>query len=91
MVLSVVGGFLVGAALHALPRLRHAVEPLLSAYYAVPVFVFYPLLIVAFGVGRTALIVMGALVGVVAMIVNTLSGLDRVPPVLIEEPRMSCG
>jgi NitT/TauT family transport system permease protein len=80
--LSVVGGFFLGAILHALPRLRHALEPLLAAYYAVPVFVFYPLLIVAFGVGRAALIVMGALVGVVAMIINTLSGLDHVSPVL---------
>ena len=83
-VLSVVGGFVVGAILHALPRLRRALEPLLSAYYAVPVFVFYPLLIVAFGVGRGALIAMGALVGIVAMIVNTLSGLDRVPLVLVK-------
>ena len=41
---------------------------------------FYPLLIVAFGVGRTALIVMGAMFGVVAMIVNTTLGLDHVPP-----------
>jgi NitT/TauT family transport system permease protein len=80
--LSVVGGFLIGAALHGVPRLRHAIEPLLAAYYAVPVFVFYPLLIVAFGVGRAALIAMGALVGVVAMIVNTLNGLDRVSAVL---------
>jgi NitT/TauT family transport system permease protein len=78
--LSVVSGFLLGAGLHALPRLRRPVEPLLSAYYAVPTFVFYPLLIVAFGVGRTALIVMGAIFGVVAMIVNTTLGLDHVPP-----------
>jgi NitT/TauT family transport system permease protein len=84
VVLSVVGGFVAGAILHALPRLRRALEPLLSAYYAVPVFVFYPLLIVAFGVGRAALIAMGGLVGIVAMIVNTLSGLDRVPPVLMK-------
>ncbi len=82
--LSVAGGFLVGAVLHAFPRFRQAAEPLLAAYYAVPVFVFYPLLIVAFGVGRAALIVMGALVGVVAMIVNTLSGLDRVSSVLMK-------
>jgi NitT/TauT family transport system permease protein len=78
--LSIVAGFLLGAGLHALPRLRRPVEPLLSAYYAVPTFVFYPLLIVAFGVGRTALIVMGAIFGVVAMIVNTTLGLDHVPP-----------
>ena len=57
-------------------------EPLLSAYYAVPVFIFYPVLIVAFGVGRSALIAMGAMFGIVAMIVNTMIGLDRVPRVI---------
>jgi NitT/TauT family transport system permease protein len=79
VVLSVVLGFWLGAILHALPRLRRVFEPLLSAYYAVPVFIFYPVLIVAFGVGRTALIAMGAMFGIVAMIVNTMIGLDRVP------------
>ena len=64
----------LGAALHAVPRLRRVFEPLLSAYYAVPVFIFYPLLIVAFGVGRAPLIVMGAMFGMVAMIVNTVTG-----------------
>jgi NitT/TauT family transport system permease protein len=80
--LSVVLGFWLGAALHAVPRARRAIEPLLSAYYAVPVFIFYPLLIVVFGVGRTSLIVMGAMFGIVAMVVNTMIGLDRVPPVI---------
>jgi NitT/TauT family transport system permease protein len=80
--LAVVAGFLAGAVLHALPRLRRTVEPLLSAYYAVPTFVFYPLLIVIFGVGQTALIVMGAMFGIVAMIVNTMLGLDHVPPAI---------
>lgn len=78
--LAIVLGFLLGAGLHAVPRLRRPVEPLLSAYYAIPTFVFYPLLIVAFGVGRAALIVMGAIFGIVAMIVNTALGLDHVPP-----------
>jgi len=82
VLLAVVGGFFIGALLHALPRVRRAIEPLLSAYYAVPIFVFYPLLVVAFGVGRAALIAMGALFGVVAMMVNTMLGLDRVPPVV---------
>ena len=79
-ILATVLGFFIGAGLHALPRLRRPLVPLLSAYYAVPTFVFYPLLIVAFGVGRTALIAMGALFGIVAMIVNTTLGLDHVPP-----------
>ncbi|HEY1541476.1 MAG TPA: ABC transporter permease subunit [Xanthobacteraceae bacterium] len=78
--IAIVAGFFVGAGLQALPRLRRPLVPLLSAYYAIPTFVFYPLLIVAFGIGRTALIVMGAMFGVVAMIVNTTLGLDHVPP-----------
>jgi NitT/TauT family transport system permease protein len=81
---SVVGGFFAGALLHAFPRARRAIEPLLSAYYAVPIFVFYPLLVVAFGVGRASLIAMGALFGIVAMIVNTMLGLDRVPSVIVK-------
>lgn len=78
--LAIAAGFVLGAALHRLPRLRRAVDPLLSAYYAVPTFVFYPLLIVVFGAGRTALIVIGAMFGIVAMIINTVLGLDHVPP-----------
>ncbi len=78
--LAIISGSVVGGLLHASPRLRHVVEPLLAAYYAIPTFVFYPLLIVAFGVGRAPLIVMGAIFGVVVMIVHTMLGLDRVPP-----------
>lgn len=81
-------GFVLGAALHALPRLRRLLDPLLSAYYAIPTFVFYPLLLVVFGVGRTALIVMGAMFGVVAMIVNTALGLDHVPPAVSRAGRI---
>lgn len=73
-------GFFAGAALHAVPRLRRMIDPLLSAYYSIPTFVFYPLLIAVFGIGRTPLIIMGAMFGVVAMIVNTVLGLDHVPP-----------
>ena len=81
-------GFFVGAGLHALPRLRRVIEPMLSAYYAIPTFIFYPLLIVIFGVGRTALIVMGAMFAIVAMIVNTILGLDRVSKVVLQSAVM---
>src|SRR5579862_3471103 len=36
--LAVFTGFLLGAALHAVPRVRRMLDPLLSAYYAVPTF-----------------------------------------------------
>lgn len=85
---SVVSGFILGAIIHALPRLRSILDPLLTSYYAVPIFVFYPLLIVIFGINAIPLIVIGAMFGVVAMIVNTLTGLDRVPRALEKTGRI---
>ena len=75
-------GFLAGALLHAVPRLRRALDPFFASYYAVPVWAFYPLFIVLFGLNDIPKVIIGFLYAVVAMIVNTLNGLDRVPPVL---------
>ena len=87
--ISVVGGFLIGLVVHALPRLRRALEPIMTSYYSVPTFVLYPLLIVFCGIGPLSLIVMGALFGIVAMIVATLTALDRIPRVLMKVARVS--
>src|ERR1700716_3895447 len=38
----IVLGFVAGLAIHAVPGLRTAVEPLLASYYSVPTFMFYP-------------------------------------------------
>ena len=81
-VLSVTFGFALGVILHALPRMRATLEPLLASYYAVPTFMFYPVFIVMFGVGSGAIIAIAVLLSVVAMIASTLTGLDRIPRVL---------
>jgi NitT/TauT family transport system permease protein len=88
LVLAVVAGFLAGAALFMMPRVRRVVDPLLSSYYAIPIFVFYPLFIVLFGLNRIPQIAIGFLLAVVAMIINTLNGFDRVPPVLLKTARV---
>src|SRR5258708_18272850 len=75
-------GFATGVAIHALPRLRAAIEPLLASYYAVPTFMFYPIFIVVFGVSARAIIAIAVLLSIVAMIASTLTGLDRIPRVL---------
>src|ERR1700730_136911 len=80
--LAVLVGFGAGLALHALPRLRRLSDPLLASYYAVPFFVFYPLLIAIFGLNRWPLIAIGFVFGAAAMVIATLNGLDRVPRVL---------
>jgi NitT/TauT family transport system permease protein len=87
--LSVVGGFLIGLAVHAIPRLRRVLDPIFTSYYAVPTFVLYPLLIVFFGIGPASLIVLGALFGIVAMIVATVTAIDRIPRVLLKVARVA--
>lgn len=87
VLLSVSVGFLAGIALFRLPRLRRVLDPLLLSYYAVPIFIFYPMLIVLFGLNRWPLVAIGFLFAVVAMAVNTLNGLERVPRVLLRTAR----
>jgi NitT/TauT family transport system permease protein len=87
-VTAVVGGFAIGVGLHAVPVLRRAADPLLATYYAIPFFVFYPVLIALFGMNDLPIIVIGFLFAVVAMIINTLNGLDRIPPVLLKTARL---
>jgi NitT/TauT family transport system permease protein len=80
--LSIVLGFAIGIAIHAIPRLRATLEPLLASYYAIPTFMFYPVFIVVFGVSDRAIIAIAVLLSIVAMIASTLTGLDRIPRVL---------
>jgi len=87
--LSVIGGFLIGLLVHAIPRLRRVLDPIFTSYYSVPTFVLYPLLIVFFGIGPTSLIVLGALFGIVAMIVATVTAIDRIPRVLLKVARVT--
>lgn len=88
IIASISGGFLLGFVIHGVPRLRRAIEPLLAAYYAVPNFAFYPLLIVMFGLGMGPLVVLGTMYGIVAMVAATLLALDRVPAVMTRTARV---
>ena len=87
--ISIAGGFTAGALLHHFGRARRVVSPLLAASYAVPLFVFYPLMIVLFGLGRWSLIAIGVMLGIVGMIVNTIDGLDRIPSVYTKTAAMN--
>jgi NitT/TauT family transport system permease protein len=88
-VLSVAAGLAAGVLIHRFRLLREALDPLFATYYAIPVFAFYPLLIILFGLGDIPQIIIAFMMSVIAMIVNTLNGLDRVPGVLIKTARMA--
>src|SRR5215831_730785 len=75
-------GVAVGTILHSYRTAREILDPLFATYYAIPVFAFYPLFIVMFGLGDGPQLLIGILLAIVAVIVTVLNGLDRVPPVL---------
>lgn len=85
---AVVAGVVLGTLIHRWRALREALDPLFAAYYAIPVYAFYPLFIVIFGLGDFPQVLIGFMLGLVAVIVNTFNGLDRVPRVLVKTARI---
>jgi NitT/TauT family transport system permease protein len=88
-VASIVLGYALGLVIHAMPRVRRVLEPVLLSYYSVPTFVFYPLLIVVFGIGPLSLIALGTVFAVVAMVMSTLTAIDRIPRGLFKVARIT--
>ena len=88
IVLAVTIGTAAGAALHRARTLRTLLEPLFSTYYAIPIYAFYPLFIVVFGLGDAPQVTIGFMLAVVSVIVSTLAGLDSVPAVLGKTARV---
>jgi NitT/TauT family transport system permease protein len=85
---AMLAGVAFATVLQSLPAVRRIFDPLFATYYAVPMYAFYPLLIVVLGLGDLPQIAIGFLLAVVAVILNTLNGLDRVPPVLLKTARV---
>jgi NitT/TauT family transport system permease protein len=86
--ISIVLGFALGLLIHAVPRVRRALDPLLATYYAVPIFIFYPVMVAIFGLSIIPIVLIGIAAAAVVMIIATLNGLDRVPRVLTKVARV---
>jgi NitT/TauT family transport system permease protein len=85
---AVIVGVTLGVALHGRHAVRQVLEPLFATYYAIPIYAFYPLFIILFGLGDMPQILIGFMLAVVAVIVNTLNGLDRVARVHLKTARV---
>lgn len=86
--ISIMLGFALGLLIHAMPRVRQALDPLFATYYAVPIFIFYPVMVAIFGLSIVPIVLIGVATAAVAMIIATLNGLDRVPRVLTKVARV---
>jgi len=85
---AMIAGPLIAVVLNRLPALRRILDPLFATYYAIPVYAFYPLLMVMLGLGDAPQVAVGFLLAVVAVLMSTFNGLDRMPPVLLKVARM---
>jgi NitT/TauT family transport system permease protein len=85
---AVAFGIAFAVAIHGYRAVRQGLEPLFATYYAIPVYAFYPMFIILFGLGDLPQILIGFMLAVVAVIVSTLNGLDRVSRVLMKTARI---
>ena len=86
--LAVAFGIAFAVAIHGYRAVRQGLEPLFATYYAIPVYAFYPMFIILFGLGDLPQILIGFMLAVVAVIMSTLNGLDRVSRVLLKTARV---
>lgn len=80
--MAMIVGVSIGAFLHGKPW-RRTLDPFITTLNGVPVYVFYPLFVLLFGLGLWSKTLIGFLCALMVVVVNTLLGLDRVPPVLL--------
>lgn len=84
---AVAVGIPSGWILWRLDTLRRVLDPYLIAYYALPVFVFYPLFIAIFGLNQIPIILIAFALSVIAIVINTANGFDQVRDVFREVGR----
>jgi ABC-type nitrate/sulfonate/bicarbonate transport system permease component len=78
-ILGVVLGFFIGRS----RVLTTAYKPILSGLFAIPLTLFFPLLVVMFGIGPTSKVVFGALYGFFPIALNTIAGFSGIDPLYV--------
>lgn len=82
-----VTGLLIGALLASLPIGGAVFKPLLATLYAVPVAVFYPILLVYLHLNEKPIILIASITTMVPVALNSLAAFRDVPPVLVKLAR----
>lgn len=82
-ILAAIPGLVIGFAMGLWERVEFAFEPLVIGLYSAPLVALYPLLIIWFGIGFTAITFLVILFAIFPVIVNTSLGVRLVDPVLV--------
>jgi len=78
--LGAVGGLILGILFWRLPFVGATFEPYLVSLYAAPTVVFYPILLAVLGLGPTPIIVIASTMALIPIALNTMVGLNSIPP-----------
>src|SRR6266511_3489123 len=81
--LALAAGLWLGFLLGLRRTLGRIYEPLLAALYAVPSVVWYPSLMLFFGLGPASKVAFGVLLGVFPIVLSVLAGIRQVPQHLV--------
>ena len=76
--IAVACGIVVGYGLSTSSFLTRVYEPILAGIYAIPIYIFFPLFILFFGIGPGSKIMLGALYGFLPIALNTITGFASV-------------
>lgn len=78
---AMVVGIPLGFLLWRISLLGKVMEPYLVSLYAMPTVMFYPVLLILFGLGAVPIIVIAVVAALVPVVLNTMVGLAQVPEV----------
>jgi NitT/TauT family transport system permease protein len=80
-------GFAAGLVFWKLPLVGRIFEPYLVSFYAVPLVLFYPVMIVVVGINAMSVIILATIMAAIPMALNTAVGLNSMPPVYMKLAR----
>lgn len=85
--ISAILGVLIGMVMGWFRRVEYAADPFVWFFYSTPLIAFYPVFVIWFGLGFNTVIMMGFLMSVIPITVNTFSGVKGTNPILIRAAR----
>jgi NitT/TauT family transport system permease protein len=87
IVFGSVAGLLIGVGFWKAPLVGRVFEPYLVSFYAVPLVLFYPVMIVVVGLGTPSVVILASVMAAIPMALNTWVGLAGIPPVYLKLSR----
>lgn len=80
-------GLVAGIVFWKVPGLGRVFEPYLVSFYAVPLVLFYPMMIVLVGINAWSIVILSSVMAAIPMALNTRTGLQGIRPVHLKLAR----